>query len=91
MTEQQKKDLLYACELAERITAETVVNAQVEFNPGSLDGVSAYWYLVHEPDALGKQTVDGCRSKYGLEQIIPYLETVLQTAPRKPAPKEESR
>ena len=91
MTEQQKKDLLYACELAERITAETGVKAHVEFTPGFSDGVSAYWYLVHEPDALGERTVDGCRSKYGFEQIIPYLETVLQTAPRKPAPKEKSR
>ena len=79
MTDAEKATFLRACELAEKIGAETKLFAEVDYMPDFSWKVSAHWFEHNGNECVGHGHTDG------FNNIIPYLETIYQFAPRKAA------
>ena len=80
MTDAEKATFFRACELAEKISKETELGAQIEYLPEYSWKVEAWWFSYAGASVL--KTSGNVRS---FENIVPYLETIYQFAPRKAA------
>ena len=79
MTDAEKATFLRACELAEKISKETEFTAEVEYAPSWTREAEAWWFKF-----AGSMCVK-CGNVCGFDNIVPYLETIYQFAPRKAA------
>ena len=79
MTDAEKATFSRACELAEKISKETELTAYVVCAPGRSWKPEARWFQFS-----GDRCVK-CHGLYGIDNIVPYLETIYQFAPRKAA------
>ena len=81
MTDDEKATFLRACELAEKISKETELAATIDFDPqfSFLRFVSTVYKVLAGGNFKSLGVVAG------LENIVPYLETIYQFAPRKAA------
>ena len=77
MTDAEKVTFSRACELADKISEETEFAAVVEYAPNWSWKAEARWFKFS-----GSKCVK-CGGVYGIDNIVPYLETIYQFAPRK--------
>ncbi|MGL5995971.1 MAG: hypothetical protein ACRC1I_05525 [Pseudomonas proteolytica] len=80
MTDAEKATFFEACRLAEKITADTELLAEIEYSPNYSWKVDAWWFP--RDGAAVLKSVGNAR---GFGNIVPYLETIYQFAPRKAA------
>ena len=81
MTDAEKVTFLRACELAEKISKETELAATIDFDPRF--SFLRFGSTVYK--ALEGGNFKSLGVVAGLEDIVPYLETIYQFAPRKAA------
>ena len=81
MTDAEKAQFFRACELAEKISKETELVATINFDPQF--SFLCFGSTVYKVLADGNLKSLGMVA--GLENIVPYLETIYQFAPRKAA------
>lgn len=77
MTDTEKTIFFRACELADKISEETELFAEVNYQPEFRRKVNTHWFKHNGDKCVGH----GCA--YGFDNIVPYLETVYQFAPRR--------
>ena len=80
MTDAEKATFFKACELAEKITAETELGVGIEYLPEYSWKIEAWWF-----PCVGASVLKTSGNVKGIDNIVPYLETVYQFAPRKAA------